>query len=216
MPCHALPCYAMLCRAMPSLSSDNTLLGGRTIDYGPFGWMEKYDPMYQVLQCTALPLCTFLFLSLRLQLSLSLSLRLSLSLPLSPSLSPSLSLSLSLSFLSIYLSLFLSLSLWSVSAAFEYANLHEVNFFHPVNMSKLSHPFHPNHTVDLSPADSLPPITSIFPPLLFPIPSPPSDDPFPPFPPFSCYQPFTSDSDGKFAFIRQPNAMGVNVAVLGD
>ena len=28
--------------------SDNTLLGGRTIDYGPFGWMEKYDPMYQV------------------------------------------------------------------------------------------------------------------------------------------------------------------------
>ena len=29
-------------------------------------------------------------------------------------------------------------------------------------------------------------------------------------------QPFTSDSDGKFAFIRQPNAMGVNVAVLGD
>ena len=28
--------------------SDNTLLGGRTIDYGPFGWMEKYDPFYQV------------------------------------------------------------------------------------------------------------------------------------------------------------------------
>ena len=36
--------------------SDNTLLGGRTIDYGPFGWMEKYDPMYQVslLQITKL------------------------------------------------------------------------------------------------------------------------------------------------------------------
>jgi hypothetical protein len=29
------------------MNSDNTLLGGRTIDYGPFGWMEKYDPMYQ-------------------------------------------------------------------------------------------------------------------------------------------------------------------------
>ena len=28
--------------------SDNTLLAGRTLDYGPFGWMEKYDPMYQV------------------------------------------------------------------------------------------------------------------------------------------------------------------------
>eukprot|EP00596_Hydrurales_sp_CCMP1899_P009921 CAMPEP_0119045042 /NCGR_PEP_ID=MMETSP1177-20130426/36563_1 /TAXON_ID=2985 /ORGANISM="Ochromonas sp, Strain CCMP1899" /LENGTH=604 /DNA_ID=CAMNT_0007016123 /DNA_START=163 /DNA_END=1974 /DNA_ORIENTATION=+ len=30
-----------------NMNSDNTLLGGRTIDYGPFGWMEKYDPMYQ-------------------------------------------------------------------------------------------------------------------------------------------------------------------------
>ena len=28
------------------------------------------------------------------------------------------------------------------------------------------------------------------------------------------YQPFTSDSEGKFAFIRQPNAMSVNVLVL--
>jgi len=30
-----------------NMNSDNTLLGGRTIDYGPFGWMEKYDPYYQ-------------------------------------------------------------------------------------------------------------------------------------------------------------------------
>ena len=32
----------------------------------------------------------------------------------------------------------------------------------------------------------------------------------------SLSQPFTSDSDGKFAFIRQPTAMSVNVAVLGE
>lgn len=30
------------------------------------------------------------------------------------------------------------------------------------------------------------------------------------------YQPFTSDSPGRFAFIRQPTAMGVNVLVLGE
>ena len=29
-------------------------------------------------------------------------------------------------------------------------------------------------------------------------------------------QPFTSDGDGKFAFARQPNAMSVNIAVLGE
>lgn len=29
------------------MNSDNTLLGGRTIDYGPYGWMERYDPYYQ-------------------------------------------------------------------------------------------------------------------------------------------------------------------------
>jgi uncharacterized protein YdiU (UPF0061 family) len=34
------------------------------------------------------------------------------------------------------------------------------------------------------------------------------------FDPF--YQPFTSDVDGKFAFIRQPQAMAVNVQVLGQ
>eukprot|EP00981_Chlorochromonas_danica_P001438 scaffold300_cov173-Ochromonas_danica.AAC.6 len=30
-----------------NMNSDNTLLGGRTVDYGPYGWMEKYDPLYQ-------------------------------------------------------------------------------------------------------------------------------------------------------------------------
>jgi uncharacterized protein YdiU (UPF0061 family) len=30
------------------------------------------------------------------------------------------------------------------------------------------------------------------------------------------YQPFTSDQDGKFAFLQQPQAMHVNIVVLGD
>lgn len=30
-----------------NMNSDNTLLSGATIDYGPFGWMERYDPQYQ-------------------------------------------------------------------------------------------------------------------------------------------------------------------------
>jgi serine/tyrosine/threonine adenylyltransferase len=30
-----------------NMNSDNTLLGGRTLDYGPYGWMEKFDPLYQ-------------------------------------------------------------------------------------------------------------------------------------------------------------------------
>jgi len=30
-----------------NMNSDNTLLGGRTIDYGPYGWLEKFDPYYQ-------------------------------------------------------------------------------------------------------------------------------------------------------------------------
>jgi len=30
-----------------NMNSDNMLLGGRTLDYGPFGFMEKYDPLYQ-------------------------------------------------------------------------------------------------------------------------------------------------------------------------
>jgi len=30
-----------------NMNSDNTLFAGRTIDYGPFGWLEKYDPFYQ-------------------------------------------------------------------------------------------------------------------------------------------------------------------------
>jgi uncharacterized protein YdiU (UPF0061 family) len=28
-------------------NSDNTLVGGRTLDYGPFGFVELYDPLYQ-------------------------------------------------------------------------------------------------------------------------------------------------------------------------
>jgi uncharacterized protein YdiU (UPF0061 family) len=30
-----------------NMNSDNTLLGGATIDYGPYGWMERYDPLFQ-------------------------------------------------------------------------------------------------------------------------------------------------------------------------
>ena len=30
-----------------NMNSDNTLLGGRTLDYGPFGFVERYDPLYQ-------------------------------------------------------------------------------------------------------------------------------------------------------------------------
>merc|ERR1711871_104918 len=30
-----------------NMNSDNTLLGGRTVDYGPYGWMETFDPFYQ-------------------------------------------------------------------------------------------------------------------------------------------------------------------------
>jgi uncharacterized protein YdiU (UPF0061 family) len=30
-----------------NMNSDNTLLGGRTIDFGPFGFMEKFEPEYQ-------------------------------------------------------------------------------------------------------------------------------------------------------------------------
>jgi uncharacterized protein YdiU (UPF0061 family) len=30
-----------------NMNSDNTLLSGATIDYGPYGWMERYDPLYQ-------------------------------------------------------------------------------------------------------------------------------------------------------------------------
>lgn len=30
-----------------NMNSDNTLLSGRTVDYGPYGWMEKFDPKYQ-------------------------------------------------------------------------------------------------------------------------------------------------------------------------
>jgi uncharacterized protein YdiU (UPF0061 family) len=30
-----------------NMNSDNTMLAGRTLDYGPYGWVEKYDPRYQ-------------------------------------------------------------------------------------------------------------------------------------------------------------------------
>ena len=30
-----------------NMNSDNTLVGGRTLDYGPFGFVEKYDALYQ-------------------------------------------------------------------------------------------------------------------------------------------------------------------------
>jgi uncharacterized protein YdiU (UPF0061 family) len=30
-----------------NMNSDNTLLAGRTIDYGPYGWLERFDPAYQ-------------------------------------------------------------------------------------------------------------------------------------------------------------------------
>lgn len=30
-----------------NMNSDNTLLAGRTIDYGPYGWLERFDPSYQ-------------------------------------------------------------------------------------------------------------------------------------------------------------------------
>lgn len=30
-----------------NMNSDNTLLAGRTLDYGPFGWLERFDPLYQ-------------------------------------------------------------------------------------------------------------------------------------------------------------------------
>ena len=29
------------------MNSDNILLSGVTIDYGPYGWMEQYDRNYQ-------------------------------------------------------------------------------------------------------------------------------------------------------------------------
>jgi serine/tyrosine/threonine adenylyltransferase len=30
-----------------NMNSDNTLVSGRTMDYGPFGWMERFHPYYQ-------------------------------------------------------------------------------------------------------------------------------------------------------------------------
>lgn len=58
--CSSLSSIAMILapinlRSLTPNRSDNTLLGGRTIDYGPFGWMEKYDPMYQVSGSCEIP-----------------------------------------------------------------------------------------------------------------------------------------------------------------
>lgn len=30
-----------------NMNSDNTLLAGRTLDYGPYGWLEVFNPLYQ-------------------------------------------------------------------------------------------------------------------------------------------------------------------------
>jgi len=32
--------------AQGNFNADNCLVGGRTMDYGPFGWIEKYDPFF--------------------------------------------------------------------------------------------------------------------------------------------------------------------------
>jgi uncharacterized protein YdiU (UPF0061 family) len=29
-----------------NFNADNCLVGGRTMDYGPFGWMDQYDPLF--------------------------------------------------------------------------------------------------------------------------------------------------------------------------
>ena len=29
-----------------NFNADNCLVGGRTMDYGPFGWLERYDPNF--------------------------------------------------------------------------------------------------------------------------------------------------------------------------
>lgn len=44
-----------------NMNSDNTLIGGRTVDYGPYGWMERFDPEYQPF--TSDPVGRFNFLN---------------------------------------------------------------------------------------------------------------------------------------------------------
>ena len=29
-----------------NFNADNCLVGARTMDYGPFGWMDEYDPLF--------------------------------------------------------------------------------------------------------------------------------------------------------------------------
>lgn len=43
-----------------NMNSDNTLVGGRTMDYGPFGWMETFDPHYQPFTSDAYGNFTFI------------------------------------------------------------------------------------------------------------------------------------------------------------
>lgn len=43
-----------------NMNSDNTLVGGRTMDYGPFGWMETFDPQYQPFTSDAYGNFTFI------------------------------------------------------------------------------------------------------------------------------------------------------------
>jgi uncharacterized protein YdiU (UPF0061 family) len=44
-----------------NMNSDNTLIGGRTVDYGPYGWMEEFHPNYQPF--TSDPVGRFSFLN---------------------------------------------------------------------------------------------------------------------------------------------------------
>ena len=40
--------------AQGNFNADNCLVGGRTMDYGPFGWMDEWDPLFA--KCAAPPL----------------------------------------------------------------------------------------------------------------------------------------------------------------
>ena len=46
----------MFAQVQSNFNSDNCLVGGATLDYGPFGFMERYDPKWCV-HCVAL--CLF-------------------------------------------------------------------------------------------------------------------------------------------------------------
>ena len=42
----------MFAQVQSNFNSDNCLVGGATLDYGPFGFMERYDPKWCV-HCVA-------------------------------------------------------------------------------------------------------------------------------------------------------------------